>query len=304
VVDLVEWMCDWNEAHPTDPVRFFGFDVQQPWQDGPALSAFLSDVAPNSETLIAGMAGCDGATYTSEDDYWRDRPADGSVAITRAEFDTCITGLDAIDAYFTTKRDAIVDASSAEELDWAWIYLIGVRAWEGAQYFSDWNTAGSDMDVGRSLEERDLGMAEVFLRIRALRYPGVKTAIWAHNTHIAARQHEVRGWELGGKSMGTFLAERLGADYLAVGLVGYEVEINWFQGVETMPLPTRRDSVEIMLHALDSEYLLVDLAFPGTDDPFFEPDRFYELQYEEMVPADQFRALVYLDHSQPMVPIY
>jgi len=34
---LLDYMCSWNQTHPTDPITFFGFDVQQPEMDGPAL---------------------------------------------------------------------------------------------------------------------------------------------------------------------------------------------------------------------------------------------------------------------------
>lgn len=41
VRDLVQWMCDWNRGHRRrqDKIHFFGFDIQQPEKDRPALLA-------------------------------------------------------------------------------------------------------------------------------------------------------------------------------------------------------------------------------------------------------------------------
>lgn len=41
---LMQWMCTWNQEHPSDPLLFLGFDVQQPWNDGPAAKQFLVSV--------------------------------------------------------------------------------------------------------------------------------------------------------------------------------------------------------------------------------------------------------------------
>jgi erythromycin esterase-like protein len=40
---MVQWMCQWNSVHPdpADRLTIFGFDIQQPERDGPALAALL-----------------------------------------------------------------------------------------------------------------------------------------------------------------------------------------------------------------------------------------------------------------------
>ena len=47
VRDMVQWMCEWNRSHrkAKDKVSFFGFDIQQPQDDKPALAAFLARIS-------------------------------------------------------------------------------------------------------------------------------------------------------------------------------------------------------------------------------------------------------------------
>ncbi len=42
---MIEWLREWNVDHRDDSVHFFGFDNQQPDQDGAALRAFLEQLA-------------------------------------------------------------------------------------------------------------------------------------------------------------------------------------------------------------------------------------------------------------------
>lgn len=61
--DLVQWMCDWNRSHrkKQDKLFFFGFDVQQPAQDGAALIAFLERLGAGSgDPRVADIQACDG----------------------------------------------------------------------------------------------------------------------------------------------------------------------------------------------------------------------------------------------------
>src|SRR5690606_19519216 len=70
MVELVDWLCDYNLAHADDPVRFVGFDAQQPQDDHAELVAYLSEVATDDAAdLVAGLASCDrtySETFTAE----------------------------------------------------------------------------------------------------------------------------------------------------------------------------------------------------------------------------------------------
>lgn len=104
-------------------------------------------------------------------------------------------------------------------------------------------------------------------------------------------------------SVGGELHANADVDYVPIGLLAYNVSINWpdLVGVGPLPVPTLANDAAVMLHDLGRDYLLVDLAFPDTDEPFFEPGEIYTLDtYATIVPHEQFDAYVYLDESPQM----
>ena len=299
VLVLVEWMRAWNVDHPDDPVSFFGFDVQQPWYDGPALIAFLGDVLPDEATaLVPEIERCNGATDESSAAYYSN-PDPG--AMTQEDFDACLAALDEVEGLFQSSEAEIVDLSSEDALEFGRIHLVGLRAWQGMTFhFKD--------DAAVAYEARDEGMADVFLRMKELRNPGGRTALWAHNWHIAARAEDMidgaYAWAPGARSMGSFLEDELGADYVPIGLLGYQVSMDWppyNQG--EAPLPTDPRDMAVMLHELGHDYLVVDLAFPGATDPFFEPGENYQIYEAQFEPAVLFRGLIFLDGAPAMTPL-
>ena len=299
MLEMVEWMRQWNVDHPDDPVAFFGFDIQQPWDDGPAIMSFFSDYLPDqAEALNAGIATCDGVSSTS---CWDSSNADGGVGMSEEEYKACLDALNAAEATLQEHRQEIIDKTSEETFEIALVRVVGLRAWEAEMYYF---SCGPNLDVILGMEARDQGMATVLLKFRDLYYPGQKIAVWAHNDHLAMDFEPWGAW----CSMGTLLHQQLGDDYAPIGLVGYKVSINWpdtFPGIGECPLPQGDNVVEVMLHNLDRNYLLVDLAFPGAENPFLLPEEPYGITEPFSsptlcIPADQFRALVYLDVSPGM----
>jgi erythromycin esterase len=282
VRDLIQWLRDWNVAHPSDPVHFFGFDVQQPDTDSQALATYLQTAAPaDAAALTAGLATCDTGQFLTTMKY------------AAADFTACMNGLGAVDQYFTQRQAALIAASSADAYEWARIALVGLRAWQPSIFYDA-------TDLKQAMEARDSGMAYVFTKTRALRYPAARIILWAHNEHVSQHHDEIVGaFGEGARSMGTLLAAQLGADYVAVGLTGYDVGIDWPGvgcGSQTLPAP---GDVEDRLRALGQEDLFVDLS-----QPFFTPGMSYGFAvWETLVPARQFQGLIYLQHSPKMAPL-
>jgi len=288
VLEMVEWMCAYNQANPDDPVTFWGFDVQQPWDDGPLLVSYVEDAVPNADGFVAGLLRCNGASYASAADYYRDPDA---AVVDEEDHTACVAALDAVRSYFDDHEAELVANTSAEALAWARLSLVSLRAWEYIAYYTD--------DFELSMSTRDQGMADVFQAMKRLRNPNDRVAIWAHNWHIASRTDEMI--PDAGLSMGSHLEQALGDDYFAVGLVGYEVSVNWpGVGSGLLPLPEDPNQVEYRLHhELGLAYLLVDLAFAGADEPFLVPGQQYVVNGFEGAPADHYGALLYLDVSPP-----
>jgi erythromycin esterase len=288
VVKMVEWMCTYNQTNPDDPVTFWGFDIQQPWHDGRLLVSYLEDAVAEPGDMVAGVLRCNGATSTSASDYYLDPD---SQFMDEADHGACVGALNAVQSYFDEHEAELVAGTSAEELAWARLSLVSLRAWEFEVFFGD--------DHARSSSARDEGMALVFQAMKQLRNPDDRVAVWAHNWHIAYRTDEMNPQV--GLSMGSHLRQALGDSYFAIGLVGYAVSIQWpgvYSGL--LPLPEDPNEVELMLHRdLGHAYLLVDLSFADADEPYLVTGRQYIVSGFWAVPADQYGALFYLDVSPP-----
>lgn len=274
---MVRWMCIWNARHPDDRVHFFGFDEQQPERDGPALREYLRRFGlKDDDPRIVGLDQC-------TEDRRRGPRLDA--------YNECIKRLDQLWRFFDRREERIIREHSREDLEWARIRLVAFRAWQSQTYYRY-------RDRGRSFEARDEAMAYIFSAIRALRYPGARTVIWAHNGHIQKSPIE----SYGASTMGTFLADALGDDYVSLALVAYRVGLDWpnmFCGTMTV----LESSVEGLLHGLGEPYLFVDLDFPGAGQPFLEPGRQYVISWSYTVPREQWDGLLFLDYSPPMEPL-
>jgi erythromycin esterase len=298
MADLVEWLWSWNEANPSDPVVFFGFDIQQPWHDGEGLKEFVGDALPlEAATLDERIDRCNGADYGDAYEYYSDPSA---TAVDEGDHVACLEVLDELALRFDDEEAALVAATSEEAMAYAWIHLVGLRSWEGEIYLYESDYVGS-------YAARDVGMADVFLRMWDLRAPGERVALWAHNWHIAAHTENMVASSVPATNMGGFLDDTLGDAYAPIGLLAYDISINW-PGVMTGALnpPATDDNVAAMLHDLGHEYLLVDLEFPGTDEPFLIPGEPYRIGTAQsgadtLIPAEHYRGLFYLDDSPAMV---
>lgn len=298
VLDLVEWMCAWNRDHPDDPVRFTGFDTQQPWDDFPAIRSAISLAGSEAARRFEALSVCEGSDATSVVEYYRGPWGQ----ITPSENNACIAAIDAFEAYVAQERAALVAASSVpavEELERA---LIGIRAFQLQQYFGRNNALNPRGNVGLSYESRDRGMAQTLLRQIDRDYPNERVVVWAHNSHIARAHDRVTGFYGGAKSLGTFMTEALGEAYYAVMLTGYEVSTNW-PGVGIGPQPPVSDpsSLEAQLKGLGEPFVLVDLVGADLELPFDPRARMSFAHYfGTAVPADQFQAVLYIEVVEMM----
>lgn len=285
---LAQWMCEWNQAHPHDRVHFYGFDSQaQAPQDGQALIAFLGRLGIGSgDSRVEGIRVCDGV---EEDWVLEGLPYPPEL------YEQCVAALNGTAAYFDANEKGIRRQTSKEDLAWARVYLVGLRGWEIAAYYSE-------TDVERSVDARDEAMAYLVEAIRDLRFPHERTVLWAHNSHIAKRGAEAYF----GPDMGTHLEESLGNKYRAIGLTARETFVDWIylDLCGLFLIPNGPGSIEHVFSSLgpgtgSPSGVLADLeAHP----PFLTPGATYTLGGASMVPVQQFDAVIYLDVSRKMTP--
>jgi erythromycin esterase-like protein len=286
--DFFSWLRTFNQAHPGDEVHFLGFDVQQPDVDEATLQTFFgADGGVDAPMIASPLSACDVAAGLT------------SAGLSYlGDFPSCNTALDGLDAYVSSNRATLVAATTEDRVERAELASMGLRAWQGEAFYYN-------SDLTKSYQSRDLGMADVFTKVRGERFSGVKTVVWAHNYHLRMAGADVTGTSaVGAVTMGTVLKQRLADAYFPIAQVGYDIGIDW-PGVGCGPTGNApAPSMAGQLNTLGPDELLVDLSFAGSATPFFIAGRAYpESAYELMVPADQYGALIFLRHSPKMTPL-
>lgn len=279
--DLAQWMCEWNRSHPkpADKLHFFGFDVQQPQADGPALIAFLQRIGiAEDHAWVEGIRACDGVTVN--------HPL-GTIPPETHEL--CLRTIGAIDLHFRRNKKGIVRQTSQLDFTMASLQLLSLKAWENQAYIFP-------HDYATGITVRDEAMAHTFLTLRSLRAPRARTVIWAANMHVSRAT-----LPFGGRPMGSFLAAALGRNYVSLAQTAYVTEIDYPQ-FGCGPVERGENTVEERLYALGEQTLLVDLAFPGTRTPYL-PRGLYNMAIGLMEPHRHYNGILYLEHSPKMHPL-
>lgn len=280
LADLVQWMCEWNQAHPDDRVHYYGFDIQLPHLDGPGLIAFLGRIGvPEGHPWVAGIRQCEGVTA-----YHYPTP------IAPAAHEQCLAALAEVEEHFQANRRSIQEQTSKEDLDLASLRLLSVRAFEDSAFY-----IGSIPFLGggtwaRGFNARDVAMAEVFFLLKEKHFPKARAVVWAANIHVARAPiaGEVR-------PMGSVLAARLGSKYVSFALAAYRADLDAGRCVTRDAVP---GSVEERLQALGEDALLVDLG----RSTYLKPRALYEMGTVPVQPRRHFNGIVFLEHSARMHP--
>jgi erythromycin esterase-like protein len=275
-------------------------DVQQPWDDYAILRELLSERSPaNADSLRAGLQSCDGFHAESRQAYYQDF---SGFHITPEAHASCMEGLDAFADYLGREREAQSEGDSPSELARAELALRSARAWQVEVFYIESNSGNPNVDRARSFEARDEGMYQTLRWQREHRVPEERVMLWAHNSHIARRNGTVEGPWGGAKDLGQHLSEDLGDAYRAVGLVGYDVHINW-PGQAVGPFMPVRDpeAVEAHLHGLGLEVALVDFHVEPRELPF-DPTakQYFAHNFGEAIPRAQFDGILFIDEVAKM----
>ncbi len=113
-------------------------------------------------------------------------------------------------------------------------------------------------------------MFETLERILALKGPGSKAVVWAHNSHIGDARFTDMGAERGELNIGQLCRERFGRDAALIGFGTHAGTVmaadEWDEpGRPMQVLPSRPDSYEALCHAAGMPRFLLDLR-PGRNE--------------------------------------
>ena len=204
--DIVRWMCEWNRTHsdPADRLTMFGFDIQQPERDGPALAAFLTQFGvAEDDPRVGDLRFCDKAFDLSYP----------FGEIPPAAHASCLAALHGAETFLRDNEAAIVAETSRDAFDVALLRVIGLRA-NQEESFSIRD------DFAKGFNYRDEAMAYAFHFWRARKAPAAKTMLWAADIHIARNVLPD-----GERPMGSHLETALGSDYVSFAITAYESEL-------------------------------------------------------------------------------
>jgi erythromycin esterase-like protein len=304
---LVEWLCDFNRAHPNDPVHFFGFDIQQGWDDGRAVDAFLARwTNGDRQPIMNDLASCAGVGYRNSRAWYSSetyrKMSNGEEPLPASGRELCLETI--------TRSRELVRASSASvaEKGRALIALRSLQAFHDQMYFEGLARASIDADgLMKSTNARDAGMADVLLAIRDLVAPSSRVTVWAHNFHLTKDGQNIDDYPA--MTLGSHLASRLSSDFVSLALLAGDAKT--LTSFPNPPLPANSDRwVEFRLGMLGHDYLFLDLG----DNDLLAPrasycwdNRYVDRDQESCgaagVPADQFDGAIFLRTSEPMTPI-
>jgi erythromycin esterase len=308
-VQLLEWLRAYNVAHPSSPVHFSGFDIRQ----GDADVRFLES-AQRAQPKDAGAAlfrralddcpvpGDARAFFFLEKEIW-----DGKRRISNEEKRECLGALDELERYVRSSKS---DPARRQELLWTLVHLNNLRSWVSSM-------AALATSTPRAADtERDRGLARnVRLLPVALTGAPAKAIYIAHNLHVAKAVRRLQSSEAGIANyvtMGEILEEEMGEAYRAVGLLAFEVGINW-PGLQERPLWFREgpDTLESQLNGLSEPFLLLSPRAAPAEIP--TEDRSFGTLFREDGPTgepvsfrgnvgQQFDLVFFLRRSEALVP--
>jgi erythromycin esterase-like protein len=247
--DQVEWMCQWNKAHPNDRLHVFGYDAQLAVKENmSALSAVMGKMGFGaSDPLMSGMNACDKMTET----YWPDRQ------MPQTSYDQCQASLTGTMNYLIQNEKTVRKQLSREDYFMALAYARTQQAYQDELFF--WTS-----DFSRAIAAREAGQGDVALYIRQALYPKERIVLWSENESVAMNG---LNWAVPKPSFivgGDIWERSLGRNYVAIGMVSLHLNLNWLPygmcGETNLRYGGPGPYVEDALHAAGGgSTLLVDL---------------------------------------------
>ena len=257
VLDMIEWVRQYNLAHPQAKVEFVGFDMQSPVLAFDSLHVFLSQKSAQLNTQIQGLLS----------DYKKGFPNAFAAG-----------DPDKLQWYNNTQK--ALDIVRAEKAGWlreARNKADSVSAEWALQNATVIMQSARSILTGQMKLYRDSAMAENIKWILSMRKPGTRMLIWAHDFHISRGDHPVAADNYyNGISMGSWLSKWYGDQYKAFGLETYAGEFTAmktytdFDLVNCPLVNAPAGTLDEALHQIAvkkrSPYLFLNLA-PVRSDP-------------------------------------
>lgn len=294
LLTLVNWLCRFNSQHTADPVHFYGIDTKQPEFDLKEMKRFIERLAEPSVTALFNALG--DCKKTVDESY----SADGRPIYDETHYFSCNGSEQNLWSAEINNRQAWVTKTSEKEVDTFVAALRSFISWQDQVFYRERN-------LKRSYEARDSGMYNMLYHQRS--YAGrPRTVVWAHNYHLTQAHAAVTGdYAPGAATLGSLLRSEYGQKYQAVALLAWRAEVHYESqtlNAQLNALKPSSASFEAKLKQLGEPYVLADLKSFSPASVKQETGNEAGFKGGSMVPADQFRAAVFMEHSPPMNALF
>lgn len=304
---LFNWLCEFNRAHPNDPVVFRGMDVwDRPWEHYERLRALGALLDPDP-ALFKALESCPSyrmSSWPPIESLLEQVRADGKV-FAEAEYQRCRsalttllerarqTGLERLKQKTANADDAFELAISASTL----LGWLGFYHYERADDILSWN-------------ERDRAQGRNLMLIME-KHRAARAMLTAHTTHVSHNRSPADWWGYGDLKSGIyFFTEMTRKRVFNIALTAYEA--TGTQG--EWSLPVAKNSLDKKLfdagHVLS--YFASNAAFLAEHPKWWMQNGNFPGRFEsgvEFVPRDHFDAFFFfsrsrLDKALPQRPMW
>jgi erythromycin esterase-like protein len=314
MADFVEWLWLNNVGRaPNDRVRFYGLDLYGMHASMEAVIAYLEKVDPAAATRARERYSCFDATERDGQAYGASTRF-GLVAPCENEVVSQLMELRHSASEYLARNGWV----GRDELFFAEQNALVVRSAE--QYYREMFREGSSA----SWNLRDLHMSKTLEALRShLRSERGqnKVVVWEHNSHVG----DARATSMGSRgklNVGQIVRQTCGADdVFLVGFTTYDGTVtaasDWGQPVERKRVRAAiPGSCEDLFHEVGHPRFLLrtrldDFVADGLREPrlqraigvLYRPDTELPSHYLETHLADQFDAVIHIDHTSALEPL-
>ncbi len=293
---LWEWVCQYNLAHPGDPIIFRGMDIwDRPWEHYARIRNLARGVGIDPLRIKSMETACPAAQAASwpEIDNLLGRLQPDGKAFPEAAYENCRVHLTAV---LNAARQSGIDkkikndpgADAAFELALSASTLLG---WLGFYYYER-------SDDILSWNERDRAQGRNLML--AMEKQNAKRAILsAHTSHVSHNRSPANWWGYGDLKSGVYFFTGMSRNQV------FNIALTAYSAAGTQgewSLPTARNSLDKKLHDAGHtfSFFASDAAFLKEHAKWWMQNQNFPGPYEsgvEMVLRDHFDAFIFLNQS-------
>ena len=295
-VALWNWICDFNRAHPDDPIVFRGMDVwDRPWEHYARVRTLADRVRAAPDVLKSIAAACPAYRASSWDEIQSVFAAlarDGTF-LPEAEYARCRAALTAL---LETAQRAGMHKQLGKDQDADEAFELAISASTLLGWLGFYNHQWSDDVLGWN--ERDRAQGRNLMLVMA-KHKASRAILSAHTSHVSHNRSRADWWGYGDLKSGVYFFTALsGKKVLNIALTAYSA--SGTQG--EWSLPTARNSIDKKLHDAGHafSFFTADAAFLSDHPTWWMQNGNFPGPYEsgvEIVPRDHFDVYFFLDRS-------